>query len=112
MSNSQNPVNFNAYVRLCVVVLLVILCTTSAMVATSFSHIGTGWTLKVTLILSIAVVNAFLVSGYLMHLLSEKKLIYVLLAFTFFFFLGLIGLTIWAAGDPPTGTIGFGSIIF
>ena len=41
-------------------------------------------------------VNAFLVAGYLMHLLSEKKMIYTVLAFTVFFFAGLMGLTIWA----------------
>ena len=74
------------------------------MIAISYSHIGQGWTLKVTLILAIAVVNAFLVAGYLMHLLSEKKLIYTVLAFTVCFFIGLVGLTLWAMGDFPLGT--------
>jgi len=78
--------NLNSYIRLCAVVFLVVLCTTSAMIVTSFSHIGEGWTLKVALILVIAVVNAFLVAGYLMHLLSEKKMVYTVLAFTVFFF--------------------------
>jgi caa(3)-type oxidase subunit IV len=96
--------NLNSYNRLCAVVFLVVLCTTSAMIATSFSHIGEGWTLKVALILVIAVVNAFLVAGYLMHLLSEKKMVYTVLAFTVFFFAGLMGLTMWAMHDFPTGT--------
>ena len=48
------------------------------------------------LILAIAVVNAFLVAGFLMHLLSEKKLIYTVLGFTVVFFIGLMGLTLWA----------------
>ena len=48
--------------------------------------------------------NAFLVAGYLMHLLSEKKLIYTVLVFTLFFFIGLMGLTMWAMNDFPTGT--------
>ena len=77
--------NLNRYFRLCAVVFLVILCTTSAMVATSFSHLGEGWTLKVAIILAIAAVNAFLVAGYLMHLLSEKKLIYTVLGLPWFF---------------------------
>ena len=75
MSESEKPVSLQSYFRLCAVVFLVVVCTTSAMIGTSFSHLGEGWTLKVTLILAIAVVNAFLVAGYLMHLLSEKKLI-------------------------------------
>jgi hypothetical protein len=36
----------------------------------------------VALILAVACINAFLVAGFLMHLLSEKKLIYTLLGFT------------------------------
>ena len=105
MSESEKPVSLSSYVRLCSVVFLVVLCTTSAMIATSFSHLGDGWTLKVTLILAIAVVNAFLVAGYLMHLLSEKKLIYTVLGFTVFFFIGLLGLTLGATFGFPTGTI-------
>jgi caa(3)-type oxidase subunit IV len=74
------------------------------MIATSFSHIGEGWALKVAVILGIAVINAFLVAGYLMHLLSEKKLIYTVLGFTVFFFIGLMGLTVWASNAFPPGT--------
>jgi caa(3)-type oxidase subunit IV len=104
MSESEKPVSLNSYVRLCGVVFVIVLCTTSAMIATSFAHLGNGWTLKVALILAIAIVNAFLVAGYLMHLLSEKKLIYGVLIFTVLFFIGLMGLTMWAMSDFPTGT--------
>jgi caa(3)-type oxidase subunit IV len=105
MSESEKPVSLQSYIRLCAVVFLVVVCTTSAMIATSFSHLGEGWTLKVTLILAIAAVNAFLVAGYLMHLLSEKKLIYTVLGFTGFFFIGLLGLTVWATNGFPPGTV-------
>ena len=101
----EPAVSLNRYFRLCAVVFLVVLCTTSAMIATSFSHLGEGWTLKVTLILAIAGVNAFLVAGYLMHLLSEKKLIYTVLGFTVIFVIGLFALTIGATHDFPTGTV-------
>jgi caa(3)-type oxidase subunit IV len=100
----EQSVSLNSYIRLCAVIFLVLICTTGAMIATSFAHIGEGWTLKVTLILAIAIVNAFLVAGYLMHLLSEKKLIYTVLIFTVFFFAGLMGLTMWAMNNFPTGT--------
>ena len=105
MSESEKPVSLQSYIRLCGVVFVVVLCTTTGMIATSFAHIGEGWTLKVALILAIAVVNAFLVAGYLMHLLSEKKLIYTVLVFTVFFFIGLMGLTLWAMDCFPTGTV-------
>ena len=101
---ADRAVNLNSYIRLCAVIFLVVLCTTSAMIATSFAHIGQDWTLKVALILAIAVVNAFLVAGYLMHLLSEKRMIYALLGFTVFFFIGLMALTIWATNGFPPGT--------
>ena len=82
---------------------LAVLCTTSLMICASFlPHYG--WPAKVAMILAIAVVNAFLVAGFLMHLLSEKKMIYTVLAFTVFFFAGLMGLTVWATDDFPPGT--------
>ena len=105
MSDSEQPVSLSSYIRLCAVVFLVVLCTTAAMIATSFSHIGEGWTLKIAIILTIAVVNAFLVAGYLMHLLSEKKLVYTVLGFTVVFAIGLMGLTIWATNGFPPGTV-------
>lgn len=101
---SEKPVTIQSYVRLCAVIFLVLATTTGCMIATSFAHIGEGWGLKVTLILLIATVNAFLVAGYLMHLLSEKKLVYTVLAFTVFFVIGLFLLTIGAQQDFPPGT--------
>jgi cytochrome c oxidase subunit 4 len=55
--------------------------------------------------LFIASVKAFLVAGYFMHLISEKKMIYGILASTVFFFIGLMFLTIWAMHDYPMTTI-------
>jgi caa(3)-type oxidase subunit IV len=103
MSESEQPVNLKSYIRLCAVVFVVVLCTTALMIYASFlPHFG--WTAKVTMILAIAVVNAFLVAGYLMHLLSEKKMVYTVLIFTVIFFIGLVGLTMFAMNDFPPGT--------
>lgn len=55
----------------------------------------------ITVALIIASVKSFLVAGYFMHLLSEKKAIYAMLASTAFFFLGLMGLTLWSMNDFP-----------
>ena len=101
MSESEQPVDLKSYIRLCAVVFVVVLITTASMIATSYANIGHG---KVALILAIAVVNAFLVAGYLMHLLSEKKMVYTVLIFTVIFFIGLMGLTMFAMNDFPPGT--------
>lgn len=105
MSHTTNshPVDLKNTQRLCAVVLLVVACTTAVMIGLSFSQLG--WGLKVALILCVAVINAFLVASYLMHLLSEQKMVLTVLAFTVFFFIGLMGLTVWATGDAPVGTM-------
>ncbi|MFO1500723.1 MAG: cytochrome C oxidase subunit IV family protein [Verrucomicrobiota bacterium] len=59
--------------------------------------------LTVALALFIASVKAFLVAGYFMHLISEKKMIYGILLTTVFFFAGLMYLTIWSM--EPTSLI-------
>jgi cytochrome c oxidase subunit IV len=46
--------------------------------------------------LFIATIKAFLVGGYFMHLISERKMIYGILLATVFFFTGLMYLTIWS----------------
>jgi len=52
--------------------------------------------LTVAIALFIACVKGFLVAGYFMHLISEKKMIYGILIATLFFFAGLMYLTIWS----------------
>jgi caa(3)-type oxidase subunit IV len=102
MSESHS-VDFNSYLRRCLYVFIVAVCMITLMIVASFlPHFG--WSVKVPLILAIASVNAFVVAGFLMHLLSEKKMIYTVLGFTVFFFAGLMGLTLWAMHDFPSGT--------
>jgi cytochrome c oxidase subunit 4 len=50
----------------------------------------------ITIALFIASVKAFLVAGYFMHLISERKMIYGIMAATAFFFAGLMYLTVWS----------------
>lgn len=100
---AEHPVDFKSYLRRCAYVFVAVLCTTSLMIFASYLP-NYGWTAKVGMILAVACVNAFVVAGFLMHLLSEKKMIYTLLGFTVFFFAGLMGLTIWAMHDLPLGS--------
>jgi cytochrome c oxidase subunit 4 len=60
----------------------------------------------ITVALFIASVKAFLVAGYFMHLMSEKKLIYSVLTITAVFFVALMALTLWGMHDGPKGTVG------
>ena len=98
MSDSS-PESFNAYARKCLVVFLAVLCGTGLMVGVSFASLASAT--RIALILAAACVNAFLVAGYLMHLISERKMIYTVLVFTVIFFAGLMGLTLFAHGDVP-----------
>ena len=99
----EHPVDFKSYVRLCAIVFVVALCAIALMIWISYlPHYS--WAAKVALILGVASINAFFVAGFLMHLLSEKKLIYTMLAFTVFFVIGLFALTIYAMHDFPLGT--------
>ena len=103
--SESHAVDFKTYLRRCLYIFIAVVCTTSLMIGVSFldpKHYS--WTAKVAMILVVACVNAFVVAGFLMHLLSEKKMIYTMLGFTVFFFAGLMGLTMWAMHDFPTGT--------
>ena len=55
--------------------------------------------------LLIASIKAFLVAGYFMHLVSERKMIFGILLLTFFFFTGMMALTLWSSHDGPKFTV-------
>ncbi|HEY9172764.1 MAG TPA: cytochrome C oxidase subunit IV family protein [Verrucomicrobiae bacterium] len=99
MSEPQTDV-FKATANRCKVIFVAVACGTLTMVAASYAPLGSR-SLNIAAILAVACVNAFLVSGYLMHLLNERKAILTVLAFTAVFFIGLMGLSIWAHGDVP-----------
>jgi len=99
-----HPVDLNSYIRTCACVFVAVLCAVALMIWISYLPEHYTWALKVALILAVACCNAFVVAGFLMHLISEKKMIYTFLAFTVFFFAGLMGLTLYAMHDFPNGT--------
>ena len=100
----EHPVDFQNYLRRCIFIFIAILCAVSLMIWISYLPEHYTWAAKVGMILAVACANAFVVAGFLMHLLSEKKMIYTLLGFTVFFVIGLFVLTICATNDFPTGT--------
>lgn len=102
----DHPVDFNSYLRRCVGVFVVVLCAVGLMIWASYlpqQHFG--WPAKISIILAIACCNAFVVAGYLMHLISEKKMVYTILGFTVSFVIGLFALTIYAMHDFPKNTV-------
>ena len=61
-------------------------------------------TLTIAIALFIAIIKAFLVAGYFMHLMSERKSIYAILATTVFFFAAMMYLIVWSRDEMPRGT--------
>ena len=51
---------------------------------------------NIAIALVIASAKGFLVAGFFMHLISERKMIYSVLIFTVFFFIALMFLTLWS----------------
>src|SRR5215471_12556423 len=92
--------HFQDHVRRYLFVFYALLFGTVVTVLASYIPFGHR-SLNIAVALFIATGKAFLVAGYFMHLISERKMIYGILAFTAFFFLGLMGLTLYAFADFP-----------
>ena len=63
------------------------------------SNVHLGIILGIIVALIIATVKGTLVAGYFMHLFSERRLIYGVLALTAVFIVVMIGLLLFATGD-------------
>jgi cytochrome c oxidase subunit 4 len=96
--------HFGHHVRRYLYVFYALLFGTLLTVGVSFIPFGSRG-INIAVALVIASGKAFLVAGYFMHLISERKMIYGLLGFTAFFFAGLMALTLWAFGDFPPLTV-------
>ena len=80
------------------VIMVVLMICTLTMVTASFLPLG-GTGLRIGVVLAVALVEAFLVAGHLMHLLSERRLIYSILVLTAVLFVGLLALPILSQND-------------
>jgi caa(3)-type oxidase subunit IV len=96
--------HFSHHIRRYLFVFWALIAGTAFTVWASFIHFGSP-SINIVVALVIACTKAFLVAGYFMHLISEKKMIYAVLSFTAFFFVGLMAITIWAYHDFPPLTI-------
>lgn len=98
MSDNHTHHDVSKHVRGYLIVFGALLIGTVLTVWASAFHFGSKDSNvgNIAVALIIACTKAFLVAGYFMHLISEKKMIYSILAFTAFFFVGLMFLTIWS----------------
>lgn len=96
--------NFEGYGKRCLLVFAAVMCITFMMVGVFYAHLP-NHALSIALTLIAAAVNATLVAGYLMHIVSERGMTRIVFAFTLIFFTALLALTISARLSVPSGTI-------
>jgi caa(3)-type oxidase subunit IV len=95
---------FKRHIKVYIAVFCAQLFGTLATVgAWKWGHFSTI-SLTIAVALFIACVKAFLVAAFFMHLISERKAIYAILATTIIFFAGMMYMTVWSHGQTPHGT--------
>ena len=108
MGDHSSPDQLKKDIRVYLAIFGALLAGTVLTVWLYYIHIP-NVKLTIAIALLVASVKSFLVAGYFMHLLSEKKVIYATLATTAFFFVALMGLTLWSMNDFPHFTEVFGN---
>ena len=89
----DHAVDIDKHVRVYITVFVALMVLTIITVAISYLDLSVP--LAVTVALFVAIIKGSLVAGYFMHLVSEKKLIYAVLALTVAFFIALLALPIF-----------------
>ena len=102
--SAQPHEHFSHHVRRYLFVFYALLFGTLLTVAASYIPFGVR-EINIAVALFIAVCKASLVACYFMHLISERKMIYTIMGFTAFFFVGLMFLTLCSFGDLPRHTV-------
>jgi len=95
---SAHSEDIQKHVRKYVVVFVALLALTLITVAVSYLNLEKTEAIIVALI--IATVKGSLVASYFMHLISEKRMIYMALILTAVFFAVLMGLPLFHHADP------------
>jgi cytochrome c oxidase subunit 4 len=87
---TEHAVDIDHHVKIYITVFVALMVLTIVTVAISYLHLPIA--MAVTVALLVATVKGSLVACYFMHLISEKKLIYAVLALTVIFFIALLAL--------------------
>ena len=96
-SMGDHAADIDRQVRIYITVFVALMVLTIVTVAISYLHLAVP--LAVTVALVVATVKGSLVACYFMHLISEKKLIYAVLALTAVFFVALLALPVFTVSD-------------
>jgi cytochrome c oxidase subunit 4 len=91
------------HVKIYLVVFVALLVGTILTVWLNSVHFDSLAT-TITIALFVAAIKAFLVAGFFMHLISEKKAIYAMLLSTAFFLVAMMFLLIWSRDQLPRGS--------
>jgi cytochrome c oxidase subunit IV len=89
-TTGDHAADIDRHVRVYITVFVALMALTIITVAISYLHLPVA--MAVTAALLVATVKGSLVACYFMHLISEKKLIYAVLALTAVFFVALLAL--------------------
>jgi cytochrome c oxidase subunit 4 len=99
------PAEVAKHIKVYMIVFIALLIGTVVTVALNYLHFDSV-ALTIGIALFVATIKASLVACYFMHLITEKRMIYLILGFTTFFCIGLMALTLFSHADmPPTTTI-------
>jgi cytochrome c oxidase subunit 4 len=86
----DHAADIDKHVRIYITVFVALMALTIITVGISYLHLPIAMAVSVALL--VATVKGTLVACYFMHLISEKKLIYAVLALTVVFFVALLAL--------------------
>ena len=94
--------NVEGEIKQYITIFISLIFLTIVSVGIHYLHLSTG--LSIALILTVAITQAALSACYLMHLISERKLIYMVLILTFAFVLGMFLLFYYGYFNHPNGS--------
>ena len=94
---TDHAADIDRHVRIYITVFVALMALTIVTVAVSRYHLPVP--IAVTVALLVAIIKGSLVACYFMHLISEKKLIYAVLALTVVFFIVLLALPVVTVHD-------------
>lgn len=100
VDQAHSEAEISKHVRTYIMVFVALMVLTLVTVGVSYLHLSTGPAIALALV--IATVKGSLVAAYFMHLMSEKKLIYWVLALTVVFFVFVMVGPLLTASDVIT----------
>ena len=93
----HDPAEIDKHVRVYITVFVALMALTLITVAVSYLHLSTPKAIAVALF--VATIKGSLVACYFMHLISERKLIYLVLGITVIKFVALLALPVITTGN-------------